>query len=102
MRFVFVMDPVDRVIVDEDTTYALMREAEARGHRVDHALASELSLERGVLRAHVRRARCTDHASAPVELGEREQIELAEVDAIFVRKDPPFDDGYLWLTLLLR
>jgi glutathione synthase len=102
MRFVFVMDPVDRIIVDEDTSYALMREAEARGHRVDHALATDLSLEGGVVRATVRRARCTDERARPVELAEPERVDLEAVDAVFVRKDPPFDDGYLWLTLILE
>lgn len=102
MRFVFVMDPVDRVIVDEDTSYALMREAEARGHRVDHALASDLFVEGGALFARVRPAHCTDRREAPVTLGEPERVAIESVDAVFVRKDPPFDDNYLWLTLLLE
>src|SRR5690606_32633889 len=49
-----------------------------------------------------RAARCTDLRERPIELGERERIDLESVDAIFVRKDPPFDDNYLWLTLLLE
>lgn len=102
MRFIFVMDPVERVIVDEDTTYALMREAEARGHRVEHALHTDLFVEAGVLHAYVRKAHCTDRRERPIELGERERVEVEAVDAVFVRKDPPFDDGYLWLTLLLE
>jgi glutathione synthase len=102
MRFVFVMDPVDRVIVDEDTSYALMREAEARGHRVEHALATDLFVEGGVLHAHVRPAHCTDDRARPVDLGARERLAVESVDAVFIRKDPPFDDGYLWLTLLLE
>ena len=56
MRFVFVMDPVSTVIVDEDTSFALMLEAQARGHRVDHCLASDVGLRGRRVVARVRQA----------------------------------------------
>jgi len=40
-------------------------------------------------------------AEAPITLGRPEDIDLADVDAVFIRKDPPFTDAYLWLTLVL-
>ena len=101
MRFVFVMDPVSTVIVDEDTSFALMLEAEARGHRVDHCLTSDVGLRGTKVVARVRRAAMQLDASAPITLGEAEDIDLADVDAVFIRKDPPFTEEYLWLTLVL-
>ena len=101
MRFVFVMDPVSTVIVDEDTSFALMLEAQSRGHRVDHCLASDVGLRGRRVVARVRRATMQLDANTPVELDEPEDIDLADVDAVFIRKDPPFTEEYLWLTLVL-
>jgi len=96
------MDPVSSVIVDEDTSFALMLEAQARGHRVDHCLVRDVFLSDGRPRASVRRATMRRDPREPVTLAEREEVDLSEVDAVFVRKDPPFDDAYLWLSLILE
>lgn len=101
MRFVFVMDPVSTVIVDEDTSFALMLEAQARGHRVDHCLPNDVGLRGRQVIARVRRATMQRDPAAPITLGEAEDVDLADVDAVFIRKDPPFTDAYLWLTLVL-
>ncbi|TNF61236.1 MAG: glutathione synthase, partial [Deltaproteobacteria bacterium] len=97
----FVMDPVSTVIVDEDTSFALMLEAQARGHRVDHCLASDVGLRGRRVVARVRQAAMQLDADEPITLGEPEDIDLVDVDAVFIRKDPPFTDAYLWLTLVL-
>jgi len=101
MRLVFVMDPVSTVIVDEDTSFALMLEAQARGHRVEHCLPSDVGLRGRRVVARVRRASMQLDVEEPITLGEPEDIDLVDVDAVFIRKDPPFDDAYLWLTLVL-
>jgi len=101
MRFVFVMDPVSTVIVDEDTTFALMLEAQARGHRIDHCLASDVGLRGRRVVARVRHATMQLDAEKPITLGQPEDVDLVDVDAVFIRKDPPFTDAYLWLTLVL-
>jgi glutathione synthase len=102
MRVVFVMDPVEKVLVDEDTSFALMLEAQARGHRVDHCLVQDVGLVSGRAYATVRPATMQRVREAPILLGEPERIALEDVDAVFVRKDPPFDSEYLWLTLVLE
>ena len=56
MRLLFIMDPVSTVIVDEDTSFALMLAAQIQGHRVDHALVPDVAVEFGEAYAHVRRA----------------------------------------------
>ncbi|HJK90526.1 MAG TPA: glutathione synthase [Polyangiaceae bacterium LLY-WYZ-15_(1-7)] len=103
MRLVFVMDPVDTVIVDEDTSFALMLEAQARGHRVDWCRERDVELIDGRARAAVRRATMDRAADPPIDLAETELVDLADdVDAVFIRKDPPFDAHYHWLTLVLE
>jgi len=101
MHFVFAMDPVSTVIVDEDTSFALMLEAQARGHRVDHCLASDIGLRGRRVVARVRQATMQLDPDDPIRLGAAEDIDLLDVDAVFIRKDPPFTDAYLWLTLVL-
>src|SRR5690606_40405192 len=91
MRIVVVMDPPSTVKVDEDTSFALMIEAEQRGHRVDHCLIHDLYLDAGRVWARVRRAHCELDPARPITLGEAEDVDLATVDAVLMRKDPPFD-----------
>ncbi|MEM6961562.1 MAG: glutathione synthase [Myxococcota bacterium] len=102
MHLVFIMDPVSTVVVDEDTSFALMAQAERRGHRVSHALARDISLHHGRPRARIAQAKMSRESTQPVTLSSHEDIALDEVDAIFIRKDPPFDADYLWLTLMLE
>lgn len=102
MHIVVVMDPPSTVNVDEDTSFALMFEAEQRGHRVDHCLLEDLFLDHGSVWARVRPAHCQRDPKAPITLGEPEDVDLRKVDAVLMRKDPPFDEDYLWATLMLE
>jgi len=102
MRIVVIMDPVETVQVDADTSFALMLEAQGRGHRVDHALMTDLFLDGKRLGARVREAHMRRQPLPPIELSAPQDVWLDEVDAILVRKDPPFDEGYLWGCQLLE
>ncbi len=102
MRFVVIMDPVSTVLPEADTTFALMEEAEKRGHRVDHCLNTDLILEGGRLSARVSQASMSRTAPQPIALAAPETVSLHDVDAVFIRTDPPFDDNYLWTTQLLE
>lgn len=102
MRFLFIMDPPSAIKFDSDTSFALMLEAQALGHRVDHCLHTDLYLVGGVLHAHVRRAHLQRDPVEPVALAQGEDVNLETVDAVWVRTDPPFDTNYLWTTLMLE
>lgn len=96
------MDPPETVILQADTSYALMAEAQRRGHQVDHCLIADLFLKQARLGAWVRAASLQNDQTTPMLLGEMRRIWLDEVDVVMVRKDPPFDPHYLWTTLLLE
>lgn len=102
MHLVVIMDPPETVILQADTSYALMAEAQKRGHRIDHCLISDLFLQQTRLGAWVRPATLQHDENLPMLLGEMRSIWLDEVDVVLVRKDPPFDPHYLWTTLLLE
>jgi glutathione synthase len=96
------MDPVEGINIDADSSFALAEEAQARGHALWHYLPQHLSFQHGRVRAKarrlsVRRAR-GDHAS----LGAFETLDLATVDVVLMRQDPPFDMAYITATHLLE
>ena len=97
MRFLFVMDPAETMHPAKDTSFAFLRSARRRGHDCFHCLSRNVSNEARSVRARARPIGVSD-APPHVTLGDEETLELAELDAVFVRKDPPFDSAYLHLT----
>jgi glutathione synthase len=101
MRFVYVMDPMDRVTWDKDTTFAFQRAGQSRGHMALHCEPRDLYLDEGDLFARVREVTVSD-TPPHFALGPSHEIRVADVEAVFVRKDPPFDPTYLYATLMLE
>ena len=102
MKLLFVMDPLARLQIAGDTTFAIMLAAQARGHAIWFCEPRHLSLEHAepVARAWpvtVRRV-VGDHYL----LGPQAAVPLASCDAVLMRKDPPFDLDYYFATLLLE
>lgn len=96
------MDPIETIDIDADSTFALALEAQARGHAMFHYLPQALTLRDGGLYASgrplsVRRERGNHHA-----FGAYEELDLARLDVILMRQDPPFDMGYITATHLLE
>jgi glutathione synthase len=95
------MDPVETILPDKDTTYAFLKAGERRGHQNLHCELSHLYLAHDEVRALARSAKVID--TAPwVELGPPQDIALAAMGAVLMRKDPPFHQDYLYATLLLE
>lgn len=102
MHLVFIMDEPETIILDEDTSFALMWEAQQQGDRIDHCLPRDLYLRDDRLYARVRRAELVQDPARPMRRGAPEDVSLHDVDAVLIRKDPPFDPMYLWMTQLLE
>jgi glutathione synthase len=101
MRIIYIMDPVETVLPDKDTTFAFMRSAQNRGHDNLHTGLAGIYLSQGKVRARVRPVRV--HSGAPwLELGTETDVALGDAAAVMIRKDPPFDIDYLYATLLLE
>ncbi len=96
-----VMDGPETVNPATDTSFALILAAQERGHQVWHCGAGDVGLAETGAYAHARPIEADENSSEPLRLGTAEPLDLAAVDAIFVRTDPPFDSAYLHLTLLL-
>jgi glutathione synthase len=110
MRFVYVMDPMERILEDKDTTFAFQRAAQARGHVALHCLPRDLFLSGGEVWARVREVTVRETGALPAvaasspcfTYGQESEVRLADVEAVFIRKDPPFDVPYLYATLMLE
>jgi glutathione synthase len=94
------MDPYAGMLPDKDTSFAFMRAALARGHELYHCRPEQLFSEGGRVGALACPLVVSDQ-SPHVTAGVARREDLAELDAVFVRKDPPFDGAYLYLTQLL-
>jgi glutathione synthase len=101
MRFLYVMDPVERVISDKDTTFAFQRAAQRRGHVGLHCEPHDVYVEAGDVWARVREVQVSD-AAPHFAMGEPRDVRLGDLQCVFIRKDPPFDAPYLYLTLMLE
>ena len=96
------MDPIDRISIAADSTFRLMEDAQARGHRLFYYTPDRLALDEGRVTARgwpveVRRVE-GDHFT----LGAEQEIDLATQDVVLLRQDPPFDMGYITTTHLLE
>ena len=95
------MDPMAGVLPDKDTTFALQRAAQKRGHENLHCEIRDVFAVGGEAFARVRPVTVSDKAPY-FKHGEPIDVRLADVDAVFIRKDPPFDAHYLYATLILE
>ena len=104
LRVAVQMDPIEHINVAGDSSFALMLEAQARGHSLQHYLASALSAESGRVRARARALSVSRNDGAHFEWRSAPQtIDLADdVDVVLMRQDPPFDMGYITATHLLE
>jgi len=104
MRLLFVADPLESFKTYKDTTFAMMREAEKRGHALVACEPRDLVWQRGGrVEARARSVALAVPGSAAwfVETAEPAWLALADVDAVVMRKDPPFDSEYFYATHLL-
>ena len=99
-RFLFVMDPLEHILPDRDTTFVLMLESRRRGHGVYVCGIGDLFLVNGVPWARSRRADVA-RADPHYALFEERTECLHWFDVVFMRKDPPVDDLYLFATQIL-
>ncbi|MFZ0889751.1 MAG: glutathione synthase [Candidatus Binataceae bacterium] len=100
-KFAFVMDPLENVLVDKDTSFVLMLESLKRGHRV-YVLEQRELFARGP-QVFARARRCEVMRAGPHYryLDAGAEYPLEAFNAIFMRKDPPADANYLYATMLL-
>ena len=95
------MDHISTVTIAGDTTFALMLEAQARGHTLYHYTPERLALNDGRVEARVEPVKVRDVKGDHFTLDEPEIADLAGMDVVLLRQDPPFDMAYITTTHIL-
>jgi glutathione synthase len=97
-----VMDPISSINYNKDTTLALLLAAQRRGYKLFYMEQQHLFLENGNPRAEVRPLKVMENPFKWYELKESSSIPLEELDAVLMRKDPPFDAEFIYSTYILE
>jgi glutathione synthase len=96
------MDHISRISIAGDSTFALMLEAERRGHTLYHHTPDRLALRDGRVEARTEPVKVRDLAGDHFSLGAPELSDLSSFDVVLLRQDPPFDMAYITTTHLLE
>ena len=99
MKLAFILDPLDQLKTAKDSSLAIMHEALNRGHQVFVSLQHDLFLRHGQAKLVSKPWAWNGHTAV---VGESQESMPTAFDAIIMRKDPPFDNEYLYSTYLLE
>lgn len=101
MHYLFLMDPLESVNPRKDTSYAFMLGAHRRGHEVSYLPQGGISVEGGEVEFEIEPVVPRTDPEQPFQRSAPRVCSADEVDAVFIRTDPPFDEAYLMDTWLL-
>src|SRR5262249_20359582 len=95
LRIAVQMDPIERINIRGDSTFALRPEARPRGHSFAYSPPARLALEGGKASPFVQPLSVRDAEGAHSPPGPMQQIDLSTLDVVLLRQDPPFDLAYI-------
>ena len=96
------MDPISQVKVAKDSSMAMMFEAQKRGYQLYYMEMKDLYLDQGQCRATTQKVKVFDDSEHWYELSAPQDIAVSELDAVLMRKDPPFDTEFIYATYMLE
>jgi glutathione synthase len=102
LKVAFQMDPIELIDIKGDSTFALLLEAQGRGHDVFYYTPADLSLRDGKLMAYGHSLTVEDKTGDHYRLAHPRAEDLADYDVVQLRQDPPFDMAYITTTHLLE
>ncbi|PID63839.1 MAG: glutathione synthase [Gammaproteobacteria bacterium] len=97
-----LMDAIETIKPYKDSTFSMMLAAQARGHQLYYFQQHDVFVEAGIAKVSAQSVSVTDNSDDYYQLGEAQTGELAQFDAILMRKDPPFDMEYIYTTYMLE
>lgn len=102
IRLGVVMDPISNINFKKDSSMAMLLAAEGRGWSLEYMEQQDLYVEDGIAKALSSDLRVFDDSNRWYETGEQRPITLSDLDVILMRKDPPFDNEFLYSTYILE
>jgi glutathione synthetase, prokaryotic len=97
-----VMDPISKIKLKKDTSFAMLEQAQARGYQLFYMELNDLYLEQGQAYATTRSLTVYNDKEHWFDFGEEQTLPLSELDVILMRKDPPFDTEFIYATYILE
>lgn len=97
-----VMDPISAINIKKDSSFAMLLEASRRGYEIHYMEMDDLWLRQGCAKARSRILSVQEDPSNWYQFHEEQEIELAQLDVILMRKDPPFDTEFIYATYILE
>ncbi|MZI92680.1 glutathione synthase [Vibrio sp. CAIM 722] len=97
-----VMDPISSINIKKDTSFAMMLEAQRRGYEIHYIEMNDLHLDQGVALADTKIVTVQEDPNGWYQFHSEQTIRLSELDAVLMRKDPPFDTEYIYATYILE
>ena len=101
LKIGIIMDPIDKIKIEKDSSFAMLLSAQARGHRLFYMEVPDLFIRDGEAAARIKPLTAEDNPAQWYQLGAEEKSALAKLDVILMRKDPPFDMDYVYSTQIL-
>jgi len=102
LKIAVLMDPIESINIDKDTTFAMMLEAQRRGHLLYYLNQSDLYLRDNQVMLDCRTITVQRDRQQWYQLGQPQSVSSQRVDVILMRKDPPFDMEFVYSTYLLQ
>jgi len=97
-----VMDPIAQINIKKDSSFAMLLQAQQRGYELHYMEMADLYLNNGEARARTRLLSVEQNYDNWYTFGSEQDIELADLDVILMRKDPPFDTEFIYATYILE
>jgi len=97
-----VMDPITSINIKKDTSFAMLLEAQRRGYEIHYMEMNDLYLRGGEGRARTRLMSVEQNDDKWFEFGSEQDIALADLNVVLMRKDPPFDTEFIYATYILE
>ncbi|ATF91091.1 glutathione synthase [Cedecea neteri] len=97
-----VMDPIAHINIKKDSSFAMLLEAQRRGYELHYMEMADLYLNNGEARARTRLLSVEQNYDKWYEFGSEQDIALADLNVVLMRKDPPFDTEFIYATYILE
>ena len=102
IKFGMVMDSIDQINIKKDSSFAMLLEAQSRGWEIHYMELNDLYLNNGIAQAKTRTLQVQRDENQWYQFIDQQDIALHSLDTIIMRKDPPFDQEYIYATYLLE
>ena len=102
MNLLFILDPLETLKIEKDTSFVMMREAQHRGHEIWAATPKDLKFLNNKVIVSAEQLKLNEKSKVWYEVIESRDLSSSSLDGIIMRKDPPFDMEYVYSTYLLE